>query len=321
MAIAIKAERLTRADDLRQLLARSEERLINLANQAEAAELYAWLDEIDRLWPEVRATGGDVRAEEARWQSLQDRLTARGAQVLRAWQGSAGLAAARQAAAPAASAWWWWLDQVMAQKRRTLLRRVGLAALAVLALLAVASFVLPRVFPVDPAVRAAYRLQLAADTALANGDLPGALLAFSQAIEANPTDYRLLISHGVVAELLGQSAVAEQSWQRARALLPGDEARFLSERGLLYIRAAQPQQAAADAQAAIELDPNSATAYLVLGGALEGLGRYEQAVNAYQQASALAEASDNPQLTVMARTQLANLLQRIQTSPPSTPAP
>lgn len=321
MAVTIKTERHTLADDLRQLLARSEERVINVASQAEAAELYAWLDQIDHMWPEVQTMGANVRAEETRWQSLQERLAARGAKVLRAWQGSAGLAAARQAAQPPASAWWWWLDQVMAQKRRAVLRRVGLLALALLALLAVAAFALPRLFPVDPAVRAAYRLQNAADVALANGDAQAALLSFSQAIEINPNDSSLLISHGVVAEMLGQNALAEQSWQRARALLPGDEAQFLAERGLVYIRTQQPQQAAGDAEAAIALNPDLAMAHLVLGGALEGLGRYQEAVSAYQQASALAEADDNPQLTVMARTQMANLLQRIQASPPSTPVP
>lgn len=321
MAVAIKAERHTLADDLRQLLARSEERLINVANQAEAAELYAWFDQIDQLWPEVRALGADVRAEEARWQSLQERLVARGAKVLRAWQGSAGLAAARQVAQPAAGAWWWRLDQVMAQKRRAALRRVGLLALAVAALLVVASFALPRLFPVDPAVRAAYRLQNEAERALASGDVETAFRALSEAIAVTPDNYSLLISHGVVAEMLGQNAVAEQSWQQARTVLQGNEARFLAERGLYYLRTRQTQRAAGDAEAAIALDPSLAEAQLVLGGALEELGRYQEAVSAYEQAAALAEASDRPQLTVMARTQMANLLQRIQSSPSTTPMP
>lgn len=321
MATAIKSERFTLADDLRRLLARGEDRLIDLSSQADAAELFALLDQIARLWPEARATGADVRGEEARWQGLQERLVARGSQVLRAWQGSAGLEAARHAAAPDHERWWWWLDQIMADKRRARLRRVALAALAAVAVVAAAVFILQRLFPVDPAVREAYRLQTAADVALAGGDLQSAFDSYSQAIEVDPQDYRLYVTHGVLAAVLGQSAVAERSWQQARALLASDEARFLTERSLAYLRAQQAQQAVDDAQAAIALDPGSAQAQLFLGGALEALGRYQEAVQAYEQASALADAADNAQLVVIARTQLAQLMQRIQAAPVPTSQP
>ncbi len=186
MAVAPNTGRVTPADDLRQLLSQSEERLINLSGPTSAAELYSRLDQITDLLPQFQATGGDIRAEEARWQSLQERIETRGPRVLRAWQGSARLAAARQAANPDAGRWWWWIDQKVAEQRRRRLRRIGSVVLALLAVVAVIAFVLPRLFPVDPVVRESYRLQLRAETALANGDLAAGYQALSQAIAIDP---------------------------------------------------------------------------------------------------------------------------------------
>ncbi|HSN76466.1 MAG TPA: tetratricopeptide repeat protein [Anaerolineae bacterium] len=319
MAIAPNTGRVTPADDLRQLLSQSEERLINLSDQTSAADLYSRLDQIADLMPQIQATGGDVRAEEARWQSLQERILARGPRVLRAWHGSAHLASARLAASPDAVRWWWWIDQRVAEQRRRRLRRIGGVALALLAIVAVAAFALPRLFPVDPAVRESYRLQLRAETALANGDIAAGYQALDQAIAVDPGNHSLLILHGVVADVQGDSIVAEQSWQQARNLLSGDEAQFLTERGLSYLRVQQVDRSIDDLQAAIVLDPASARAHLVLGSALEVEGRYQEALKAYQQAADLAAAADNAELTVMARSQLANLLQRQQAVPQSTP--
>ncbi len=321
MAIALVAGRVTVADDLRQLLSQSEERLINLTDRTSAAELYSRLDQIAALMPQIRAIGGDMRAEEARWQSLQERIQTRGPQVLRAWQGSAHLGAARQAANPDETRWWWWIDQRVAAQRQRRLRRIGSLALVLLAIVAAAAIVLPRLFPVDPVVRDSYRLQLRAETALANGDLAGGFQAVGQAIAIDPGNTNLLILHGVLAEHQGDPAAAEQSWQRARSLLNGDQAEFLTERGLSYLRVQQVDLAIEDLQAAVALDPVSARAQLLLGSALEAEGRHQEALNAYQRAADLADAAGNAELTVMARAQMANLLPRLQAAPQTTPQP
>jgi len=315
MAVAPSTGRVTPTDDLRQLLSQSEERLINLSDPASAAELYSRLDQITDLLPGLQATGGDIRAEEARWQSLQERLEARGPRVLRAWRGSARLTAARQAAQPDPARWWWWIDQKVAEQRQRKLRRIGGVALVVLAVVALAVFALPRLFPVDPVVRESYRLQLRAETALANNDLTAGYQALNGAIAVDPANPSLLILHGVVADVLGDPAVAEQSWQQARDLLQGDEAQFFTERGQSYLRAQQAGRAIDDLNTAIALDPTSARAQLVLGGALDADGRYQEAMSAFERAAELAEAAGNSELTVMARAQMAHLLQRFQAAP------
>ncbi len=321
MAVAPDTGRVTPTDDLRQLLSQSEERLINLTDPASAAELYSRLDQITDLLPHLQATGGDIRAEEARWQSLQERLESRGSRVLRAWQGSARLAAARQTAKPDPARWWWWIDQKVAERQRRRLWRIGSLALALLAVVALFALVLPRLFPVDPVVRESYRLQLRAETALANDDLAAGYQALNEAIVVDPANPSLLILHGVVADVLGDRAAAEQSWQQARGLLQGNEAQFFTERGQSYLRVMQTGRAIDDLNTATTLDPASARAQLVLGGALDAEGRYQEAMSAFERAAELAEAAGNPELTVMARTQMAHLLQRLQAAPVLTAQP
>lgn len=321
MAIALQTEWVTPADELRQLIAASEDGLVKLAGPASAAELFDCLDQIALLLPQFEATGADVRAENARWQGLQERILARGPQVLRAWQGADHLAAARQTRNPAASHWWWWIDQQVAEGRRRKLRRAATIALVTVAVVAVVGFVLSRLFPVDPAVRAAYRLQLEAESALGVGDLAAGSQLLQQAIQATPDNPTLLILYGAVADAQGDPAAAEQAWQRARELMQGAEAPFLTERGLAFLRVQQPDRAISDLEAAIALDPTSARAQLLLGSTLEAVGRFQEAIAAYEQAATLAQAAGNAELVATARVQMANLLQRLQASPAITPQP
>jgi tetratricopeptide (TPR) repeat protein len=320
MATSPKSDRITPADDLRQLLAQCEDDLIKLADPAGAMELFRRFDQIDELLPQIQSTGADVRAEETRWQSLQERMLARAAQVVRAWQGSDRLAAARQAQNPPQSRWWWWIDQQVARRRRNRLRNAALAVLAAALLLVLANFLLSRLFPVDPAVRAAYRAQLQAEVALSGGDLAGSRQSLEQALAATPGDPALWVLHGVVANLQGDASTADQSWQQARDLL-GAEAPFLTERGLAYLRAGQLDAAVDDLAAAAALEPASARTQLALGNALESVGRYQEAVTAYEQAATLADASGNAELVATARVQLATALQRMQGAPAATPQP
>lgn len=321
MAVALQTERVTPADELRHLLARCEDGLINLTGPASAAELFDALDQIAELLPQIEATGADLRAERARWQGLQERLLARGQQILRAWQGQQRLVDARQARGPAAEHWWWWIDQRMAERRRSKRRRVAAMLAAGILLLALLSLVIARLFPTDPATRAAYRLRLAAESALAGGDVAGSWPLLQQAVQETPDDPSLLILYGAVADAQGDASAAEQAWQQARELLQGAEAPFRVERGLAFLRLQQIERALADLHAATELDPASARAQLALGGAYEAAGRLQEALAAYEQAAMLAEAANNAELTATARVQMATLMQRMQMAPPTTPQP
>lgn len=320
MAIAQPTEPITSADELRGLLARSEDRLVALTDAASAAELFGWLDTLAVQWPQVAASGADLRAEQARWQGLQARLLSRGSAVMQAWGGRAALAQARQGVQPAPEHWWWNLDQHLAeQRRRRLLSGAGLAVLALL-VIAASVFVLQRLFPVDAAARAGVRLTAQAEDALTDGDFAAAYPPLTEAITAAPNDAYVWALYGVVARQMNDAAAAETAWQQARALL-GDEVSFFDTRGTAYLRANLPAPALDDLQQAVMLNPAHGRSYVLMGMALDALGRQQEALQAYEQGGSLADAAGDATTTAFARVQQADLIRRMAAAPPATVQP
>lgn len=308
MAIAVDPTTQTAASELRSLLAQSENRLIKLDGRDAAAELYSGLDRLAEMWHELQESGVDLRGERTRWETLLAELRKRGAKVVAAWGGGSALATARAATAPDQSLWWWWLDGWVAeQRRKRAIRYGGLVAIGVAAIV-FGVFLLGRLFPVDERVTATYNLRIQAETAANEGDYSTAYAAARQAVELTPEDPSLQVLAGVLAEQLGDRAAAEVAWDAGRKLLPEGEDEFLSQRALAYGLARQFEKSAQDALAAIDRNPNSARAYLYLGSAYEGLGMPGEALDAYGKAAELAGDAD-PELTVLARTRIASLLQ------------
>lgn len=319
MATAIPESRTTPADKLRDLLTRAEARVVAPADGGGVHELYGWLDEIAAAWPALNASGADLRAEQARWQSLQDQIRTRSQAVLRAWKQAGGLPAARLAGNPAGDAWWWWLDEQVEAQRAARRQRAVLIGVAVVAALVVASLALRVLLPVDPVVRDVYRLQEEARRALEAGDMAGALASYQAAVERSPGDPQLHVMLGVLAERLGDSGAANDAFAAGRALSPS-EAAFYSDRGYSYLAIAAPDQALADGLQAVDLAPQDGRAWMLVGSTYEALGDATGAYDAYLEASKVAEEND-PQITAVARIRMAAMLQAIQAPAEITPAP
>jgi len=106
----------------------------------------------------------------------------------------------------------------------------------------------------------------------------------------------------VLQQALGRDAAAEETlpppkWKWAK--------KGFSLRAPSISESGQTKTALADARAVIELNPDSAIGYLVLGQVNEGAGNYVEAVNAYTRASTLAEAQNKLEIAAIARVQLA----------------
>lgn len=314
MAQAVRSGPLTRADQLRELLSRCEERVVSPGSGGGLAELFGWMDEIANLWAELEASGVDLRAERTRWEGLQSQVRKRGGKLLRAWQGPESLDAAREAAAPERSHWWWWLDEeVAAQHRRRLLRGVTIAALVAL-VLGGGSLLLSRLFPVDPTVRALTQLEFEFRDAMTAGDLATAREKLEQSIALKPQDAFLHLQLGALAETTGDPGIRERAFATARELVQ-DEADYLMLRGQAYLIVGEARQAIRDELSSLEMRPDEPLALFLLGVGYERVGEVEKAQEVLQRSSDLAMES-NPQLAVAARTLLAELLQR-----PSAPTP
>ena len=227
---------------------------------------------------------------------------------------------ARAAATPDKSHWWWWLDEVVAQKRRSRLLKTAGTLAAVIAVAAIGLLLVNRLFPVDERVREAYTLRTNSEAAIITGDYEQAIDSMKQAVAIMPEDPSLQIMYGVLADLRGDSITAEQAWDTARSLLSGKEGEFLVQRGMAYGQTNQFDKSVQDELAAIALDPNSARAYLYLGAAYEGQNKITEAIDAFTKASDLSSATD-PELTVMARTRMASLLQKSPLSLPTEASP
>lgn len=318
MATALPPERLTWLDDLRQALSRSEDRLPAATTPEDAQELYAGLDRVADLWAMQAADGADadVRGEAARWQRVQAQVLRRGPALLRAWGGPAGLAAARRVVQPPPDRAWWTLDQHVAGVRARRMRRVLAAAVAAAALLWLANFVLSRLFPSNPQAKEAMFLWVEGNNALTQGQYDQAFTLLGQAVALPSPDPEYLILYGVAADLTDHPEAAEDAWRKARRLLNGDEAQFLTLRGSGYFFSKQSAAALSDLQAATALDPQSSRAYLFHGLTLETQDRFQEALVSLTRASELAETQGSAELMVMARSEIAALLKRMQTAPP-----
>lgn len=308
MAQAVRTDLLTPADTLRDLLTRCEKRVISPQEGGGVAELFAWMDAIAGLWPDIEASGIDARAERSRWESLQAQLQRRAGKLVDAWGGPQALVKARAALSPDRLQWWWWLDELVAANRRRRTGRIAVGALVLVAAALGAYFLFNALFPVDPQVRALHRLRLDIDAALQAGEFAQARALAEQAATLDPNAVDALLLSGALAEAMGDPGSAEEAWARGRQVLD-DEATFLMSRGSSYLQAGLPEQAIRDELAAIDMAPDMAPAYFFLGVGYEQIGALGQAIDALQQASDLA-GEDNPQLAVAARTRLAVLLQQ-----------
>jgi hypothetical protein len=110
MARAIDSGRVTPADELRELLGAAEDRAVDPRAGGGVPELFHWMDEIAQLLPALAADGVDLKAERARWQTLQAQVYRRGHRLLAAWPRPSSLAEARSTMQPDPTHWWWWLD-------------------------------------------------------------------------------------------------------------------------------------------------------------------------------------------------------------------
>lgn len=230
---------------------------------------------------------------------------------------------ARAVTQPGPEAYWWFLDEYLTEKRKVLLRRVSITGGAVLLALVVLGVLYQAFLAPDPKVAARYAHEQAAQENLIYGNLDEALVEVNECLKVAPDDPSLLIYKGVILEELGRQEEAEQSYSKARQELKEEE--FFLIRSQSYLAASQPEKALVDAQEAIMITPESVQGYLLKGQANEVLGDFFVAQEDYEKAFALANASDQHELSAIARMRLAMLIQSMNaqlTSPEiySTPS-
>ena len=323
MAQALRYEPVTPADELRELLTDNEKLVVTLRGQgAGSLTLLQNMDRIAALWPELEAAGVDLRPEAGRWETLQASLRKHGPRLVRELRAAGGLPALRaQYHADDEAAWWWYLaEDIQAHNVKRWLR-AGILILSVVVAGAAVIFLLNKLFPVDPNVRASMSRQLAGQQKIEDDtDYQGALTDFQAAVALTPDDPDPWLWLGCTQQKLGNDADARASFQRAQALSK-EKLDFWLARIPIYANLQMPDEARNDIDAVLAQDPENPQAYFYLAGILENQEQYRAAAEALQRTSDLADARNDAQLTAIARYRLAILMQRMQAKAFALPTP
>jgi tetratricopeptide (TPR) repeat protein len=312
----VESKPLTRADELRDQIDELEAMIGRLGYGLglEALAILTLFDSVSTGLASFQAEGQGMRAEEARLDTVSSRFSRKADVFLREIGGAGTLKDARRARQPDLESWWWFVDQLVTNRRRDRIRRLLRLGAVVAVVLLLLSVLYQRFLAPDPATRERLRLQHSAENLALQGDIAGALSEVEQALAVAPGEPNLMILKGSLQQALGQAAASEETFAAAEAAFEGRED-FLLARARSYLLLGQPEAALADAQEAIELNPQSANGYVLMGRAHEQMEEYVDAIFAYEQAIDLAEEQDNYQLAGTTRINVGILMQRLQAQP------
>ncbi|MDE0311042.1 MAG: hypothetical protein OXI52_02165 [Caldilineaceae bacterium] len=309
MAYSVREERQSLAVSLREDLGEAE-RLIVQLRRHNVEHFLQLLDLIEVRFLELESYGLDLRPEYTRWASLHSKLRREAGRIVRVIDVAGGLDTLRQANPPA-EGFWWRLDAVVAESRRRLLRRLGITLGTIVALLVVVWVLLTFVFPPDPNTVVASEAISTLQQLAFEGRWEEALAVIEEAMSRlTQPDAELLIWEGVIRGKLGQDERAREALAEAKSLVPpGKLVAYWWSLGSVHLSVGDVEDARTAGFEAIGLDNSDPQGYFLLASVAEVTGDTVCAVDLFEETFQLA-ADSNPQLAVIARVRMGNLLQR-----------
>ncbi|MEZ4656660.1 MAG: tetratricopeptide repeat protein [Caldilineaceae bacterium] len=315
MAHAVESRTHTPANQLRNALDEAERLIVSPSAQT-VEKLLTLFDQIEQLFHDLAPMGVDLRPEEGRWQGLRNRIMSKPGPLAAAAAAAGGMKKLRNAHPPAANEWWQ-IDAVVAARRQHALKRFAVVTALIVGVLWLLYWGVNTFFPPSPEAILMVETNAAIDSALQQGDFAGARQAVEQSLAKAPNEPELWLWDVVLSEQLNDQARAEASLAKAKELLGGETTQFWLALGNQRMQVGNLDGAETAANAAMALSPEEPQAYFLLGGIAETRGDYPKAIELFDKTFQLAEA-DNPQLAVIAKVRMGNLLQRVD--PFATPA-
>lgn len=309
MAYSVREERQSLAVSLREDLGEAERMIVQLRRH-NVEQFLQLLDLIEVRFLELESYGLDLRPEYTRWASLHSKLRREAGRIVRVIDVAGGLDTLRQANPPA-EGFWWRLDAVVAESRRRLLRRLGITLGTIVALLVVVWVLLTFVFPPDPNTVVASEAISTLQQLAFEGRWEEALAVIEEAMSRlTQPDAELLIWEGVIRGKLGQDERAREALAEAKSLVPpGKLVAYWWSLGSVQLSVGDVEDARTAGFEAIGLDNSDPQGYFLLASVAEVTGDTVCAVDLFEETFQLA-ADSNPQLAVIARVRMGNLLQR-----------
>lgn len=312
-------KKLNPADELRERLTALEAQLPRL-RRLDAPQALAMLHDLDhaqQLFMVLEERGVELTSERGLFDSIQNRLRKGVGRILRAVGGKTVLHHHRPTPEPSHDErWWWYLDEMVAAERQQRLRQWLIMGGIITAIFGAVFIALQTVLAPDPLVLARFRLQERTVEEIQLENYEAALVQLNEGlIELGQTDGPLLLLRGIAQEKLNRLDEAEQSYAEAKTAY-NDPVSFHLGRAQTYLEFEEPAKAESEARAALDLNQESAVAWLLLGQALEYQAAYFKAGTAYETAGDLAFEQGHNELVVMARLALGRLG---TTGPPLSP--
>ena len=309
MAYSVREERQSLATSLREDLAEAERMIVQVRRDSVESFLLL-LDRIEDRFTQLESSGLDLRPELTRWVSLQSKLQHEARRIMRVLNAAGGLEQMRLANPPA-QALWWHLDAVVAETRRRMIRRLGITVSTIVAVLALVWVLLTFVFPPDPNTVVASEAISTLQQMAFEGRWEEALAVIEDAkLQLTQPDPELLIWEGVISDKLGQFDRSQEALAEAKELVPsGQLVSYWWTLGSVWLSVGDLDEARNAGNEALALDDTDPQGYFLLGSVAEAGGNTPCAIDLFDKTFELA-ADGNPQLAVIARVRMGNLLQR-----------
>ncbi len=298
---------------LRDALENAEQRIVRLDGSNITAFLVG-LDQIEQAFATYGQDTGAIRAEAARWESLQKRIAANPRLVVAAAAKAGGLPKLR-AQHELAVGPWWHLDADVTRQRTQTLKRTGMAIGAVV----VVALVLWGITAFFPSAVSLTETTTTVEQLVTAEEWSAALTAVAEARQTLPDEAELLVWEAVLHEQLADAAQAQTSLTQAQEKFAGQPAAFWTLVGNKRLLAGNWDGAEAAGQQALAAAPQDAQVTFLLGTVAEARGDMGQAADYFSQTIALA-GDANPQLGVIAKVRMGYLVPRVEPLPVPAPA-
>lgn len=319
MAYSVETKVSNPASTLREELDRAERLVVSL-NETNVETYLLLLDQIEERLTALMNNESDLRPELGRWDGLTSRLQSQPGPLVAAAAKAGGLAQLR-AKHPPATEFWWHLDQEVMQRRARMVRSMVTTILILVVVLGGGWWALNTFFPPNPDAVRMMEANSTLEGLIAQQQWEEALTVVEAAQEELPDEPELVLWEVVFSEQLGDTERAQHAWARAQALLPEQPVELWVQLGNQRLQVGDFTGAQAAGNEALALDPESAQATFLLGSVAEMTNDIATAIQMFDRTFALAE-EDNPQLAVIARVRMGNLLQRapaMEANNPITP--
>jgi tetratricopeptide (TPR) repeat protein len=272
------------------------------------------MDDIQKKLDDYHFNEVEVKAEVAEFENLSSQLRKQARTFINDLGGIPQLVNLRQQHNPPRKNWWWYLDIWLAEQQKQFIKKTAIRLAIASVVILVGILLYQRFLAPDPTTIAIMDHQRTADSLFSAKDFAGALQETDAALALSPDNAEMLIYRGIILENLNRLDDAEKSYQLARKYLPSEDYFYLT-RATLYINLGDFNKVLSDSNKAIEINPNSPQAYLLNGSALEELGLFNEASQAYDKCAALAEKTNSPELAAQAKIKQAYMIQRMNALP------